>query len=396
MSEATILASRSATDSTDDPAQPRTTSYKSSDDLLNSANDQYNRAKMDLEYAWMEEGHANPRHADRVEPTGNFSNTNADPSLGTSGGLSSANGYGPYTVPPGRSVRVIMVEAAGGLSRERCISIGRRYKAGAISAVAKNDSFFTGRDSLFLTFRRAIANQQSGYAIPQPPLPPKSFTVNSGGDKISLTWASFGSGPTVAAWRIYRAVGKYDGDYSMLTELPASATSYDDTSPVRGVSYYYYIVAVGEASANNGAGLTPAGVPLTSGRYYTQMYESAFLRRPAGPGVAQTGTGLSNIRIVPNPYVVSAYVKTGDAGSLLFPGETDKIAFYNIPGRCKISIYTELGELIKEISHTDGSGDAYWNSATSSGQVVVSGVYIIVVADLDTGNKAIEKLVVIR
>jgi len=50
--------------------------------------------------------------------------------------------------------------------------------------------------------------------------------------------------------------------------------------------------------------------------------------------------------------------------------------FYNIPPFCKISIFTERGDLIKEIIHDDGSGDDAWNSVTKSRQVVVSGVYV--------------------
>jgi hypothetical protein len=51
--------------------------------------------------------------------------------------------------------------------------------------------------------------------------------------------------------------------------------------------------------------------------------------------------------------------------------------FLNIPGHCTINIYTENGNLINTIYHDDGSGDERWNSNTSSGQVVVSGVYIV-------------------
>jgi len=61
-----------------------------------------------------------------------------------------------------------------------------------------------------------------------------------------------------------------------------------------------------------------------------------------------------------------------------------------------IRIYTELGELIKEIVHNDGTGDAYWNSITSSNQVIVSGIYIVVFENKDTGEKTIKKLVVVR
>jgi hypothetical protein len=76
------------------------------------------------------------------------------------------------------------------------------------------------------------------------------------------------------------------------------------------------------------------------------------------------------IRIVPNPYNIRA-------AELQFPGEPDKIEFFNIPGHCTIRIYTENGNLIKTISHENGSGDESWNSNTSSDQVVVSGVYIV-------------------
>jgi hypothetical protein len=97
------------------------------------------------------------------------------------------------------------------------------------------------------------------------------------------------------------------------------------------------------------------------------------------------------IRIAPNPYIISSNENT-----LRFPGEPDKIAFFNISGNCVIRIYTELGELIKEIVHNDGTGDAYWNSITSSNQVVVSGIYIVVFENKDTGEKTIKKLVVVR
>ena len=98
---------------------------------------------------------------------------------------------------------------------------------------------------------------------------------------------------------------------------------------------------------------------------------------------------MDSIRIVPNPFVLSARTYN-------FTDEPDKIAFFNIPGRCKIKIYTELGEKVTEIEHTNGSGDEYWNSITSSRQVVVSGIYIVVFEDMDTGNRAIQKLSIIR
>jgi hypothetical protein len=83
--------------------------------------------------------------------------------------------------------------------------------------------------------------------------------------------------------------------------------------------------------------------------------------------------------------------------------------FLNIPGHCTIKIYTERGNLIKTIEHTDGSGDATWESVTSSRQVVVSGVYIAyfeVTKDYNDpatgellykeGEQAVRKFIIIR
>lgn len=206
----TVHASTSPSDTTDDARQPFTTSYEESDGVYTRNNDQYNNSAMDGEYGWMSKGHVLPRHADKAGPTG-------DPSLNTSGGLSFATGYGPYTVAPGDSFRIVIAEAVAGLSREQQISVGRKFKSGAITAAAKNDSVYTGRDSLFSTFRRAIANYKNKYNVPMPPPPPTTFNVNSGAGKIILNWTPNGedpAAPTVVKWEVWRAVGRYDSTYT--------------------------------------------------------------------------------------------------------------------------------------------------------------------------------------
>lgn len=395
-----IYADKSATDKTSDPNQPSTTNYVGSDEPATRNNSQYNVATMTDEYQrLMSSGHA-PRHAWLVEPQGKFSEQTvmANIGVGAPGGWSSAMGYGPYSLEPGQSVRLVFVEGADGLTREECIRIGLKYKRGEITTKAKNDSVLSGRLRLFETFRRAIANYSSGFNIPQPPYPPASFSVRGGGDRIALSWDP---NPRESAngfegYRVYRATGRFDSTYHLIFQaggtrpadpsvqwVPTKTYSFNDVTAIRGISYYYYITAFGSPSANNGAGRTPAG-SLESSRFYTQTYDPATLKRPAG-------TSMSQIRIAPNPYIVSS-----DENRLRFPNEGDKIAFFNIPGNCVIRIYTEVGELIKEIVHDDGTGDAYWNSITSSDQVVVSGVYIVVIDNKDTGERVMKKLVIIR
>lgn len=497
----TLHADVSATDKSDDISQPKTTSWEGSDEPNTSNNDAYNKAKMTSEYGWMSKGHRSPRHADQVEPSGNFLQPTGDPSLGTPGGHSFCNGYGPYTLAPGDSVTIVFAEAVSGISRELATTTGIQYKKGEITALQKNTVVFQSRDSLFQSFRRAIANYKSGYNIPRSPLPPKLFNVNGLGDKIALSWEAYDNpGSTLEGFEIYRATGKPDSTYQLIYTAGPSERSYNDLTPVRGLSYYYYIVSVGSESANTGVGLTPPG-KLRSSRYYTQTYNPAILKRApgdspyaakikgkkAGPFYIQAGVNdklkididnkgpvvitiaassaavdtlkieniigqinlalkinvasdngfgylwltsptsgndskleildisgnaysalglyretvkgsvptvkeaLDKIRVVPNPFNISA------AGELGF-GElqANRLYFFNIPGRCNIKIYSELGELIKTIEHTDGSGDQSWDSLTSSGQIVVSGIYIAVIEDLDNGEKKIVKFVIIR
>jgi hypothetical protein len=382
----TLHADVSASDKNGDILQPKTTSWEGSDDPLTSNNDTYNKVKMTQEYGWMSKGHKSPRHANAVEPTDypGFIAPTGDPAIGTSGGWSFANGYGPYTLAQGDSVTIIFAEGVSGISRELATSTGVLYKNGQISAEDKNRVVFQSRDSLFYTFRRAMANYKSGYNIPRPPLPPKVFNVNGGGDKIALSWETYDDpGANLEGFEIYRAVGKPDSNYTLIYSANPSERSYDDITPIRGLSYYYYIVSVGSESSNTGEGLTPTG-KLRSSRYYTQTYNPAVLKR-------QAGTNMDDIRVVPNPYNVSAALELG-FGQLA----QNRLYFFNIPARCDIKIYSELGELIETIEHTDGSGDQAWDSLTSSGQIVVSGIYIAVIDNKDTGEKKIVKFVIIR
>jgi hypothetical protein len=199
-----------------------------------------------------------------------------------------------------------------------------------------------------------------------------------------LNWEVYDENdPSRKGFEIYRAKGKYDSTYQLIHEAGPGERGFNDTVLERGVSYFYHIVSVGDDIAADLA-LNIPDDKLRSSRYYTQTYDPANLKRPAGEQ-------LSQIRVVPNPYNISA-----DPNRLLFPGEADKLAFYNIPGQCTIKIYTETGELIKTIEHTDGSGDAYWSCTTEYQQIVVSGVYIAVVTDNETGNRQMVKFLIIR
>ena len=131
---------------------------------------------------------------------------------------------------------------------------------------------------------------------------------------------------------------------------------------MRGVSYYYYLVAFKDGS-HNAEGITNPTGELHSGRFYTQTTSPAYLQRLAGES-------LKDVRIVPNPYNLKAR-------NMNYPGEPNKVTFLNIPAYCKLRVFTERGDLVKTINHTNGSGDESWDLLTSTRQMLASGLYIL-------------------
>lgn len=416
----------------DDLGQPSQFGFIRGGDPITNNNDAYDQLHMtdeyayihpELEYADYGAGTQYPHHADLVAPKGNFDSWAAKmaaqvemPSLGHDGGWVPTISYGPYTLGPGESIRIVYVEGFAGLSEEANVAIGRAYKLaggdldalieydadgdGVIEDAAgngliegdevmtKNRWVMTGRDSLWQMLYRAEANFESGYAIPHAPKPPRQFEVTSGTDRIALTWETFDGEEPPGGFEIYRARNRYQGavedgfQYERIAALGPGERRYEDTEVVRGISYFYYIQSVGEVNQDP-TGLTPTGVRLRSSRHYTQTYNPAFLQR-------EPGAGLEAARVVPNPYNLAS------DKNVRWPDQQDKIAFLEIPGECTIKIYTETGELIETIKHDNGSGDAYWNLTTSSNQLVVSGVYFAVIIDDTTGEKVFRNFVIIR
>jgi hypothetical protein len=398
--EMVLHADTSPQDTTNDPTQPRTIGILGSDGTIQNINlsSPFNPIVMQQQYQSMTTGREVKTHAEQIGKDANgWPSGFADTWGGNAGGYGNQQGFGPYTLAPGDSIRIVLAEAVAGINREKNVELAKNWypwyqngKTGTASLVLpsadptlpagiwnswnggtttdgniyKNAWVFTGRDSLFQTFRRARANYNSHYNIPQPPPPPNQFTVTSGGDRISLQWSkSAESWPTFNGYRLYRAETTTAKQFELIFSCDKSnvANSFDDKSAKRGFNYFYYIQTKDDGSTND---IEP-GVPLVSSMYYTMTNTSASLQRPAT-------NSLSNIRVVPNPYNIRAT-------SLQFGSDqtvANRLAFFGLPKYCVIKIFTETGDLIQTINHTNGSGDETWNSMTSSKQVVVSGLYI--------------------
>ena len=414
----TLHADKSPSDNSDDIYQPSTTWFITSDDPTTSGNDQFNETKSINEYTnYMTVGHPEQSQAEIVG-SGNANQFN-DPRTGSNpGGTSQGIGFGPYTLAPGESIRIVLAEAASGLSREMCYIVGQnwkndvftdnypissdlhthmlnQYNRGSGKNLYKNSWVFTGADSIIQTFKRAKYNfdlMESGQALPETPRPPSIFNVTSGGDRIIIDWTNEAeSSPGFDGYNLYRLKFKpdttlfaynvnqgllnpIDESIATLWRLDAGQNEFQDVTAERGFDYFYFLEAF-----DNG---TNDDKILNSSKFYTITNKAASLKRPAGES-------FEDIRVVPNPYHISSRDFQYGVSA------PDRLMFLNIPPKCKIRIFTERGDLIDTIEHTDGSGDEAWNSITSSRQVIVSGLYIAHF-EVPGGGSTIRKFTVVR
>lgn len=332
---------------------------------------------------------------------------------------------GPFTMEPGDTIRIVWATVMGSITPETAWEKGREWLNGTCTwdgpnnlpppwiehpdiAPTENDRakdswICTGKDSLFRNTRNAYWNARNNYQIPVPP-PAPSIEISSLPDRVLIEWG-FESEDVAdfAGYRVYRAVGKTDSTYTLIYECgqgtPNSLShSYEDTTAGRGVAYFYYVAAFDDGThpeVSDPVGANGIAESLESGKYLNRTTKAAYLTRPPG-------ASLSDIRVVPNPYNVNAR-------NLQYPGEPDKIMFLNLPSACDIRIYSESSDLIRIIEHRDGSGDHAWVTpegeqfmSSSIGQLIVSGIYIAHIVELDfdtqdpTGNSVNVPFIIIR
>jgi hypothetical protein len=103
--------------------------------------------------------------------------------------------------------------------------------------------------------------------VPSGPVPPAPVTNTTGtalsnGTGINLSWVA--STSTVTGYNVWGSIG--GGTFTEIAQLPSTATSYSVTSLSPGVTYSYYIQAVGAGGSTNGSTITvttPTVAPTT-------------------------------------------------------------------------------------------------------------------------------------
>jgi len=449
--EVTLHIDTSPSDHTDDPSQPQMTDTGNSEDqAFKNASSMLNEAQILHVYDVMQTGfvgyypqweymddpdiYPNTHHAVHLDEIG-FKYP--DEPWGR-GHANSFTASGPFNLARGDSITMMWASVVGSISPEKGWEVGRAwasgnatpppgntwnggnpddnlpppfkmypdYYEGSENNWAKDCWVATGKDSIFQNAWAAQWNVQHGFNVPIPP-PAPSVQVTSLPDKINIQWDGTEQGTEDVAdftgYRVYRSIGSpyYSEEQNVVvgnwerifecgegTANPEIVHSYDDAGAERGKGYYYYVTAFDDGSDNGPDVYNPqGGKSLESGRFLTMTTRPASLTR--NPGVS-----LDDIRVVPNPYNIGAT-------ALNFPGEPNKLLFTELPPLCTIRIFTQAGDLIKTIEHTDRSGDETWGElneefqATQEGQIVVSGIYIANITTPEGQSKNV-KFVIVR
>ena len=418
---------------TDDPEQPKTTFIAKGDFLGIGDN---NREILPLEASgiWWDAmrgsvSDANPlpgqytdsHHEINNDQVGNpdyqaFSNI-VDESPFNAGRYS---GVGPYaTFAPGESIRIIYISGYASLSLPLAKEVGNKMLEGTLTPppnlpdpdkgyfptnfafppgatemdITKNLWYSTVIDSVHKTMYRARWNFDHNWMVPQAPPPPVNFSVKGFADNATITWSAPDAEAmdNFAGYRILRRKSNLDtAFFEIIHETEpddkAETHTYEDSDVQFGASYYYYVQSLAQVDASDANALPNIrGKQITSGRIFVPTPES--IEPPRG------GTEtLSDIIIAPNPYNINDPTVQAQ-GWVDFRG----IVFFNLPSYCEISIYSEDGDLVKEILHDSPvrAGSLRWEMLTESQQVISSGVYIATFTDID-GGVTFRKFVVAR
>lgn len=339
--------------------------------------------------------------------------------------------FGPYNIPFGEDVRIVIYEAVGSIDRRMAIEYGRRWKNGEVSDQQKDEFVASGRDSLHQIVKHAEWTWKNGIAaVPDGPESP-NLRINAGPGKIELEWYYGTYDPTgqthdvtppnpdvdtgvydFAGYRLYRAEESYTNVYQKIFECGGNSgvpitNKYTDRDVKRGENYFYYVVAFDDGTQNFSD--LSFGKPTESSHFSNRNY--MFAAVPFEGARKQ----LDSIYVVPNPFHAQGLEFGGtikedyiiydiDLGARI----EDKITFVGLPAKAHITIFTAHGDIVAKLEHPNPynprsvpeSADEMWFQISDSRQTIKSGVYFYYVEGWDLNDNflgtATGKFVVIR
>ncbi|MDZ7263032.1 MAG: hypothetical protein ONB16_00515 [candidate division KSB1 bacterium] len=124
------------------------------------------------------------------------------------------------------------------------------------------------------------------------------------------------------------------------------------------------------------------GKPFKGSRDFFRLNTATYTSRPV------TKEDLDKVKVVPNPYIVSAEWE-------LDPNKK-QLAFTNLPTVCDIHIFTLSGERVAKLHHESATqGWEWWDLLSVNQQETAYGCYVYVI-ETPSGQKKVGKFVVLR
>jgi len=172
--------------------------------------------------------------------------------------------------------------------------------------------------------------------------------------------------PTLSNWTTLDTVAmKFKAESSVRER----AYEFIDTQVYNGFRYFYCLVAYRKSPA----GKVEQSVVLAD-LNNIESTPNAMMVIPMTTS-AQTEADVNKIKVVPNPYIVSAAWDEARLGNSPFGEPIRNLAFEHLPSPCTIKIFTVDGDLVQTIEHTGISGREEWNLFSSERRPVAAGIY---------------------
>jgi hypothetical protein len=214
-----------------------------------------------------------------------------------------------------------------------------------------------------------------GWGVPE--LPPTPILFYEGQDNaVHLEWgANAEAYSPFGEYKVYRSTFTTSNFELMATVSEPGVHSYTDNTARNGFPYYYVVTASDAVT----------GIESTKSNY-KQTLQGAPVA--VTPNWDTDSNWTENVRVVPNPYKISAAWE---------PTYFNKIAFINLPAMCDIQVFTLAGDHVITLEHRDYTGEngtEYWDLVSRNDQDIVTGLYVYRVETAD--DFVIDKFAIIK
>ena len=262
--------------------------------------------------------------------------------------LDAIGASGPYTIVPGQKLTFIVALVAG-----------QNY-----NDISENVD-------------RIIRVYNDGLKVIPPPKPNIEYEALN--NQITIKWSNekelnfvdpLSGNTRVKNYKIYKTTDPQRNDWGdPVAVIPASgntnAYTYTWTDPQRTDNYFYYSYSVTVEDIDG----------LESGKTFLPSDKSVAENTAEIRPVDAPEQSVNDIKVVPNPYIVSASWERKRLGDPLLGEPVRDLSFTNLPDECTIKIFTLDGDLVKTIEHSNGTGTAFWDIRSEYNQLISTGIY---------------------